>query len=43
MGKTMEVFYAPSAQGWYLIGKMEELTTFECYLEFGAKEPVTEN
>ena len=43
MGRTMEVFYAPSAQGWYLIGKMEGLTAFECYLEFGEKEPVTEN
>ena len=37
LGETMEVFYAPSAQGWYLIGKHAGFTSFECYLEFGGQ------
>ena len=36
LGQTMQVFYAPSAEGWYMIGKHEGLTAFECYLEFGS-------
>ena len=39
LGERMEVFYAPSGQGWYLIGKHEGLTSFECYLEFDAAQP----
>jgi len=35
MGTSMELFYAPSADGWYVIGKREGQTSFECYLEFG--------
>ena len=35
MGQRMQLFYAPSAQGWYVVGKREEHTAFECYLEFG--------
>lgn len=33
LGETVEVFYAPSAEGWYIIGRHEGLTAFECYLE----------
>lgn len=33
MGEKMEVLYAPSAGGWYLIGKHADKTAFECYLE----------
>ena len=33
MGETAEVFYAPSADGWYVIGKHNGQTSFECYLE----------
>lgn len=35
MGETAEVFYAPSADGWYVIGKHNGQTSFECYLELG--------
>ena len=35
MGETAEVFYAPSADGWYVIGKHNGQTSFECYLEVG--------
>ena len=35
MGETVEVLYAPSAEGWYLIGKHDGQTSFECYLELG--------
>ena len=35
MGESMEVFYAPSADGWYLIGRHNGQTSFECYLEIG--------
>ena len=34
MGETAEVFYAPSADGWYVGGRREEHMAFECYLEF---------
>ena len=33
LGETIEVFCAPSAEGWYIIGRHEGLTAFECYLE----------
>ena len=36
LGEKMEVFYSPSEQGWYLIGKHNGQTSFECYLEFSA-------
>lgn len=35
MGETVEVFYAPSAEGWYIIGKHNGQTSFECYVELG--------
>lgn len=35
MGETAEVFYAPSADGWYVVGKHNGQTSFECYLEVG--------
>ena len=35
MGETVEVFYAPSAEGWYIIGKHNGHTSFESYLELG--------
>lgn len=38
MGETVEVFYAPSADGWYVIGKHDGQTSFECYLELGTAE-----
>ena len=41
MGQTVQVFYAPSGNGWYVLGRREEHAAFECYLEFG--EPVTES
>ena len=34
LGSQMEVFYAPSAEGWYVVGRREEHAAFECYLEF---------
>lgn len=36
LGEKMEVLYAPSAEGWYLIGKHNGQTSFECYLEIQA-------
>lgn len=33
LGQSMEVLYTPSADGWYLIGRHEGKTAFECYLE----------
>ena len=33
LGGKLEVFYAPSAEGWYLIGRHDGQTSFECYLE----------
>lgn len=36
LGQSMEVFYAPSAEGWYVVGRHEGRTSFECYLVFGA-------
>ena len=39
MGEKVEVFYAPSAEGWYLIGRHAEKTSFECYLTL---QPATE-
>ena len=41
MGQTVQVFYAPSGNGWYLLGRREEHAAFECYLEFGGS--VTES
>ena len=38
MGETAEVLYAPSADGWYVIGKHNGQTSFECYLELGSEE-----
>lgn len=35
MSETVEVFYAPSAEGWYIIGKHNGQTSFESYLELG--------
>lgn len=35
LGETVEVFYAPSAEGWYIIGKHNGQTSFESYLELG--------
>lgn len=34
LGSQVEVFYAPSADGWYVMGRREEHAAFECYLEF---------
>jgi len=34
LGSQVEVFYAPSADGWYVVGRREEHAAFECYLEF---------
>ena len=36
MGETAEVFYAPSADGWYVVGKHNGQTSFECYLRIGS-------
>lgn len=36
MGSEIELFYAPSMVGWYVMGRREGHTAFECYLEFGA-------
>lgn len=36
MGQTVQVFYAPSGNGWYVLGRREEHAAFECYLEFGS-------
>lgn len=33
MGQSMEVFTAPSGQGWYVVGRHEGQSSFECYLE----------
>lgn len=33
LGETVEVLYAPSADGWYVIGRHNGQTSFECYLE----------
>lgn len=38
MGQSVELFYAPSGQGWYVLGRREEHAAFECYLEFGRCE-----
>ena len=34
-GESMEVFYAPSGQGWYITGRRGGHSAFECYLERG--------
>ncbi len=34
MGAEVAVSYAPSADGWYVVGHREEHMAFECYLEF---------
>ena len=34
MGAEVAVSYAPSADGWYVVGRREEHMAFECYLEF---------
>ena len=41
MGQSVQVFYAPSGNGWYVLGRREEHAAFECYLEFGGS--VTES
>ena len=41
MGQSVQVFYAPSGNGWYVLGRREEHAAFECYLEFGSS--VTES
>ena len=41
MGQTVQVLYAPSGNGWYVLGRREEHAAFECYLEFGSS--VTES
>ena len=33
LGGKLEVLYAPSAEGWYLIGRHDGQTSFQCYLE----------
>ncbi len=40
MGTQVAVSYAPSANGWYVVGRREEHMAFECYLEFAPVEPV---
>lgn len=37
MGESVEVLYAPSAEGWYVIGRHDGQTMFECYLELDTK------
>ena len=39
LGQQVEVFYAPSAEGWYLLGRHADKIAFECYLEL---QPVDE-
>ena len=39
LGAQAEVFYAPSADGWYVAGRREEHLAFECYLEFASGTP----
>ena len=34
MGAQVAVAYAPSADGWYVVGRRDEHIAFECYLEF---------
>lgn len=41
LGEMMQLFYAPSNQGWYVVGKRDGHMIFECYLELG--EPYTES
>lgn len=41
LGEQMELFYAPSGQGWYVVGKQAQHAMFECYLELGVS--YTEN
>ena len=38
MGTQVAVSYAPSANGWYVVGRREEHMAFECYLEFASTE-----
>lgn len=38
LGQSVELFYAPSEQGWYVLGRREGHAAFECYLEFGSGE-----
>ena len=38
MGQSMEVFVAPSGEGWYVLGRHEGQSAFECYLETGPLE-----
>ncbi len=35
LGETVELFYGRSGQGWYVVGKRQTHTAFECYLELG--------
>jgi acyl-ACP thioesterase len=36
MGDTVELLYAPSEEGWYVQGRHDGRTSFECYLEIGS-------
>ena len=37
MGAQVAVAYAPSADGWYVVGRRDEHIAFECYLEFSSE------
>ena len=36
MGDTVELLYAPSEEGWYVQGRHDGRTSFECYLRIGS-------
>ena len=36
MGDTVELLYAPSEEGWYVQGRHDGRTSFECYLKIGS-------
>ena len=36
MGDTVELLYAPSEEGWYVQGRHDGHTSFECYLKIGS-------
>ena len=36
MGATVELLYAPSEEGWYVQGRHDGRTSFECYLKIGS-------
>ena len=39
-GESMEILYAQSGNGWYVVGRKEGKSTFECYLELGQPQEV---